>query len=812
MKKPPSRLALSVTVALLQASLLQASAAPASPSIWQQLSGAAAEGKGAVAGKKVVKKAPHVVRATTSVAKKVAPAVTAQGVAASGMNGQVVLFLGKGKDAGVSGTQAPAAALTIHTALPETETVAEVATEASTEAPTLVAMNTPATSMPSSEKVVTDSEPPADIAPDAVSSTSLASNKQLLAQLAPDQIVAQAQSDTAVTPIPPVVSGTVDLEEFKPSNAIDLRVSQSRTFKLRNKIIRTSISDPSIAEPVVVAENQMVLLGKAPGVATLVIWDDAGNSVAVDVRVTHDYTQLQSMLREIDPRIIVRPFAVGGSDRVILTGDVDHPESVIRAFAVANAFMDDRGMNITVANNRILGARLGEIGGTQAGAGASGQLSNIGNVDRYSFFGNQMNNITKAQTILSDGGRVTGLIRVRKAPLIVLHCTFIEMNSSAARQIGAQLGFSYSNENFGFAIGGTNSVAGQGQGQSPFLFQTLGGINGGPPGSFPPPGPGSVLPTVFQNVNGITINPGAAGAPGTVTVTAVPSALGTGALLGPPGLLQLANLFGIPGGAGFTTAGLASLFTGTSVITNHNQGGRFSINPTLQGIMAHNRARVLAEPTVVTESGERAAFLVGGEIPILQSIAAAGTAAQSVSFEPFGLRLNCIPVLEENGAINLQVAPEERLVSAALGNNILGAGTGNVPGFVTRRFQTTVELRPGQELFIAGLVSANHGREVDKLPVLGELPVIGALYRSKAFSKNESELVVAVRPEIILPGTPGQLKLPEEISKVEGPRDTNFLQVEPTILDERYMRTGRAEKTLQLPGVLPPDAPIPDNK
>lgn len=805
MKKPPSRLALSVTVALLQASLLQASAAPASPSIWQQLSGASAAGHGAVAGKNVSKKAPRVVHTAKAAKKTVASELTAHSVAASGMNGQVVLFLGKGKDSGAQGTQAPAAALTIHTSLPETtEVAAELAPAA--EQPTLVAMNPPATSNVPDEKVVSDVVASDDVAPETTSSTALASNKQLLAQLAPDQLVAQATADTAVTPIPPVVSGTVDLEEFKPSNAIDLRVSQSRTFKLRNKIIRTSISDPSIAEPVVVAENQMVLLGKAPGVATLVIWDDAGNSVAVDVRVQHDYTALQSMLREIDPRIIVRPFAVGGSDRVILTGDVDHPESVIRAFAVANAFMDDRGMNITVANNRILGARLGEQGGTQAGASAAGALSNIGNVDRYSFFGNQLNNITKAQTILSDGGRVTGLIRVRKAPLIVLHCTFLEMNSSAARLIGAQLGMSYTNQNFGFAVGGNNQLATQ----SPFLYQTLGGadgtvgtINGAP---------GSVLPTVFQNVNGISVTPASGTTPASLVATGTPSLLGTGALIGPPALLQLANLFGIPGGAGFNSAGLGNLFTSIATISNHGQGGRFSINPTVQALISQNRARVLAEPTLVTESGERAAFLVGGEIPILQSIAAAGTAAQSISFEPFGLRVNCIPVLEENGAINLQVAPEERLVSTALGNNILGAGTGAVPGFVTRRFQTTVELRPGQELFIAGLVSANHGREVDKIPLLGEIPVLGALYRSKAFSKNESELVVAVRPEIILPGTPGQLKLPEEISKVEGPRDTNFFQVEPTILDERYARTGRAEKTLQLPGVLPPDAPIPDNK
>jgi Flp pilus assembly secretin CpaC len=762
--------------------LLEANAAP-SPSIWQKLSGAS-EAQGAVASKRVVKKTPHVV--TTAAVKKTAPLAkyTAQSIAASGMNGQVVLFLGKGDKSNAE--NAPAAALTIHTSLPES-TAMETVAEAPVVKPTLVAMN-------ADDKVATDATQPSVV---PASTSSLVNNTNLIAQLAPDQIVvAQNSPDaTATTPIPPVVSGTVDLEEFKPSNAIDLKVSQSRTFKLRNKIIRTSISDPSIAEPVVVAENQMVLLGKAPGNATLVIWDDAGNSVAVDIRVNHDFGTLQSMLREVDPRIIVRPFSVGGSDRVILTGDVDHPESVIRAFAIANAFMDDRGMTIQVANNRILDKRPGEQGGVQQGANAAGALSTIGNVDRYTFFGNQVNNISKAQTITSDGNRVTSLVRVRKTPLIVLHCTFLEMNSAAARAIGAQLGLAFTNQNFSFAVGGNNTAGAGVSGNSPLFGFGGNGSTLGP----------TVLPTVFNNLSGITTT--ATGS----TLLINPNNLGQGVFATALPLLQQAQLFGIPGGATFSANGLQNLFTAISTTTTNQGRNRWSINPAIQATISHNRARVLAEPTLVTISGERAAFLCGGEIPILQSIATAGTAAQSVTFEPFGMRLNMIPVLQENGSINLQIAPEERLLNVSIGFNIPGSST-VIPGFITRRTQTTVEMRPGQELFIAGLVSANHGREVNKTPILGELPVLGALYRSKAFNKNESELVVSVRPEIILPGTPGQLKLPEEISKVEGPRDTNFLQVEPTILDERYVRSGRAEKTLQLPGVLPPEAPIPDNK
>jgi pilus assembly protein CpaC len=219
----------------------------------------------------------------------------------------------------------------------------------------------------------------------------------------------------------------------------------------------------------------------------------------------------------------------------------------------------------------------------------------------------------------------------------------------------------------------------------------------------------------------------------------------------------------------------------------------------------------LSEPTLVTISGERASFLAGGEVPILQQLATAGTALQSVTFEPFGLRLNIIPILQENGTINLEISPEERVLSTANALQFIGSST-PIDSFTTRKLQTIVELKPGQELFLSGLITTNSGREVDKTPVLGEVPVLGALYRSKAFTKDESELVISVRPEIILPGTPGQLKLPEEVGRVEGPRDVNLFNVEPTILDERHYTSGRAERQQKTSPTLPEGSPIPDNQ
>ncbi len=591
-----------------------------------------------------------------------------------------------------------------------------------------------------------------------------------------------SELETSGTAIPAVVTGTVELEEFKTSNIIDLKISRSRTFKLLHKIVRSSVSDPTIFEPIFVSENQLVLLGKNAGTGTFVLWDDVGGSLTLSINVTKDYTQLQAMIREIDPRIIVKAHSVGGSDRVILMGEVDHAESVVRAFSAANTFMDDRGMNVQVSNNRLVNARIGEqgaSGGGGGGGGQTGQLAQLSSVDRYTFFPNTTSNIGKAQVISSDGGRVVSLVKVRKTPLIVLHVTFMEMNTTAARELGVQLGFSVGTKNFAFGIGGNNSSATT----SALNFATQASSDG------------TISPSAFYSAT--TSSSGDA-----------ISNIGLGALNSVPSLLSSSVLLGAPGGATFSSSGLANIFS--SILNVKSGSNSFGLNPTLNGIIAHQRARVLAEPTLTTISGERASFLAGGEIPILQSVATAGAAQQSVTFEPFGLRINMIPVLLENGSINIEVSPEERIVSTQNQLNIPGSST-SVPGFTTRKTQTIVEMKPGQELFIAGLISSNNGREITKTPVIGEIPVLGALYRSKAFSKNESELVVCIRPEVILPGTPGQLKLPEEIGRVEGPRDLNLFQVEPTVIDERHYTSGQSERHQKTSPTLPEGAPIPDS-
>ncbi len=765
MNKPTLSLAISVSLAVAQAS-------------WQ-----AAESKGA--SSEAAKTAP-VASAKAEPINKIATTTTN----AIDEN-HAMLLLGRGKSAAALGAEpAPAAALSIHPSLPAAMPTKPVASQ---------------TKAPSIESA---SEIPID---ESINAKTLGKSPErsndLVAQFAADNLIAQGQSsEITASPIPPVVTGTVDLEEFKTTNVIDLKVSRSRTFKLRNKVVRTSISDPGVAEPVIVAENQMVLLGKAPGKATLVLWDDAGNSTAIELRVSRDYSQLQATLREIDPRIIVKTYSVGGSDRVILLGDVDHVESVVRAFAASNVFMDDRGMTIQVANNRLIGARIGEIGsqgGGGGGGGNSGALAQLNSVDRYTYFPNLNNNISLAQGVVSDGGRVTSMIKIRKVPLIALHVTFMEMNTATSRNLGIALGMNFTGAGFAFSVGGGGTGGNSGNNLG-YLMSDPGAFNLVPPTG----GGGGVLtgtPTAsptYSNTQVAFVNPN--GYP-------TNAATNLGAAVFPTAIADLTNSILFGGGAGgtaFQTAGLGNLFT---AINNFqlSKKYRFSINPSVQGNIGMNRARALAEPTLVCISGERASFLAGGEIPILQTVATAGQPQFSVTFEPFGLRINMIPVLMDNGSLSIEIAPEERLISVPLGFNFPGTA-GIIPGFVTRKTQTMVEMKPGQELFLSGLVTSANGRQLFKTPIYGEIPVLGALNRSKSFTKNESELVISIRPEIILPGTPGQLKLPEEIGRVEGPRDMNLFQVEPTVVDERHYTSGRSERHQKTSPTLPEGAPIPD--
>lgn len=165
----------------------------------------------------------------------------------------------------------------------------------------------------------------------------------------------------------------------------------------------------------------------------------------------------------------------------------------------------------------------------------------------------------------------------------------------------------------------------------------------------------------------------------------------------------------------------------------------------------------LANPNLTALSGETGTFLAGGEIPIPISQGTLG--GISVEFKQYGISLSYTPTVLADGRISLRVRPEVSQLDYA--NAVTVAGT-SVPGLTTRRAETTVELGSGQSFMIAGLLQNSHNNSFDKTPGIGDVPVLGALFRSNAFQRNETELVIVITPYLVKPVNANDVVLPTD--------------------------------------------------
>jgi pilus assembly protein CpaC len=171
----------------------------------------------------------------------------------------------------------------------------------------------------------------------------------------------------------------------------------------------------------------------------------------------------------------------------------------------------------------------------------------------------------------------------------------------------------------------------------------------------------------------------------------------------------------------------------------------------LNALRNEGLAKVMSEPRLMTLSGRTASFLDGGEqaIPVPAGLGQVGT-----QFEEFGTRLNFLPIVLGNGKIHLEVEPEVSRLDAASGTSIQGT---IVPGRITQRVHTTVEMEDGQTLLIGGLIQRTNDGTTSKVPIIGDLPLIGAAFRTVAYTDAESELVVMVTPHLVDPMSCDQL-------------------------------------------------------
>jgi pilus assembly protein CpaC len=159
-------------------------------------------------------------------------------------------------------------------------------------------------------------------------------------------------------------------------------------------------------------------------------------------------------------------------------------------------------------------------------------------------------------------------------------------------------------------------------------------------------------------------------------------------------------------------------------------------------------ARSLAEPNLVALSGDTASFLAGGQFPIP---AAGSFGTISFAYQPYGVGLSFTPTVLRDGLINLIIKPEVSEIDTTHTVTVLGT---SVPGLITRKASTTLELRDGQSFMLGGLLQNTSQNAADQLPWLGDVPVLGALFRSSQYQKNETDLVIVVTPHIVRPLSP----------------------------------------------------------
>ena len=195
-------------------------------------------------------------------------------------------------------------------------------------------------------------------------------------------------------------------------------------------------------------------------------------------------------------------------------------------------------------------------------------------------------------------------------------------------------------------------------------------------------------------------------------------------------------------------------------------------------------ARRLAEPNLTALSGQSASFNAGGQVPVQTCQGSLATQTCSVEYKDYGVILNFTPTVLDDGLINLQLNPTVSEIDPSVSIN------GN-PGFTVRTANTSVELRDGQSFAIAGLLQSLNAKDASQVPWIGDVPILGTLFRSSAFQKKESDLVIIVTPRVVRPvGTEQQLKDPLNDGLVSANEPEFFLlgqqEVSRKSLDTKY--------------------------
>lgn len=267
------------------------------------------------------------------------------------------------------------------------------------------------------------------------------------------------------------------------------------------------------------------------------------------------------------------------------------------------------------------------------------------------------------------------------------------------------------------------------------------------------------------------INQGKQGTISTYTGTGVDPS--TGATAG-------SKVFTFPApSTGNTLLGAAGHFLGTDLLASLDFGETIG------------QVSTLATPSLTALSGETANFLAGGEIPIPIAQALGTT---TVEYKQYGVSLAFTPTVLADGRISLHVRPE---VSQLSSSGAVTLANTTIPALTTRRSETTVELGSGESMVIGGLLQNTHNNSITKTPGLGDMPILGTLFRSNAFQRNETELVIVITPYLVRPVNANQIRLPTDGYKAPNDFDRIFMG---------ELAGGKTGGDRPMPSMAPPSA------
>lgn len=444
--------------------------------------------------------------------------------------------------------------------------------------------------------------------------------------------------------------GSAAQQQVAPT--ITVTINKSMVFRLAERAKRVSVSQPAVADVLVVAPSQLLINGKAIGTTSLIIFDEKGDVTNYDLVVAPDIAGLRGQLRTIFPNEKVEISTSGPS--LVLRGEVSNEVVYDRVLEIVISYLPPKppaAVSPSTSTSVSFGASpIAQISSSGTGFAGGGTLAF-----------NEEKSLTDSYR-WNDKKEIEGVIDmlvIKEFRQIELDVVVADVSMTKARDIGFDFAQAYNNQVRSLTTIGSSAFGSLGT-------QTIAGNAISSVGTFPP------ATGAFQWVN-----------------------------------------------------------------------GAYSFATLYRMLQNKDITQILAQPRLVVKNGRSGGFLSGGEVPIVTSTAN----TFSVIFKPFGVRLDFIPTLTQSDRIDLRVFPEV----SDLGPIIAG-----FPSFTTRRTVSRVELKEGESLIIGGLLDQRVIKDLAKFPFLGDIPILGALFRSTKFQNKESELIFVITPRVVRTMKPGE--------------------------------------------------------